>query len=65
MPTSKLTPKENFLRLTREEIPENIPIFTMGFPGPEVAVKLVGPSVFNETHIFAAPAGRYKDHLGC
>jgi hypothetical protein len=64
MAKSKLTPKENFLRLTRGEIPENIPIFTMGFPGPEVPVILVGPSLFNETHIPAAPAGRYKDIWG-
>jgi hypothetical protein len=32
MAKSHLTPKENFLRLTREEVPENIPIFTMAFP---------------------------------
>ena len=64
MAKSKLTPKENFLRLTREEMPEYVPIFTMGFPGKEVPVKLIGPSLFNETHIFAAPAGTYKDIWG-
>ena len=30
---SKLTPKENYLRLTRGECPDWIPLYTMGFPG--------------------------------
>jgi uroporphyrinogen-III decarboxylase len=36
----------------------------MGNPGIEVRVKLIGPSLFNETHIPAAPEGRYKDIWG-
>jgi len=62
---SKLSPKENYLRLTRGELPEYVPIFTMGFPGynDEVACKIVGPSLFDETHITPAPSGR-KDIWG-
>ncbi|SHI00268.1 Uroporphyrinogen-III decarboxylase [Sporobacter termitidis DSM 10068] len=61
MPKSKLSPKENYLRLTRGELPEYVPIYTMGFPGynDEVACKIVGPSLFDETHITPAPTGRY------
>jgi uroporphyrinogen-III decarboxylase len=62
---STLTPKENYLRLTRGEIPEYVPIYTMGFPGynNETACKIVGPSLFDETHITPAPQGR-KDIWG-
>ncbi len=65
MPKSRLSPKENYLRLTRREIPEYIPIFTMGFPGynNETACKIIGPSLFDETHITPAPQGR-KDIWG-
>jgi hypothetical protein len=57
---STLTPKENYLRLTRGEIPEYLPIYTMGFPGynNETACKIIGPSLFDETHITPAPEGR-------
>jgi hypothetical protein len=51
--------------LTREEVPEYIPIFTMGFPGynNETSCKIIGPSLFDETHITPAPTGR-KDIWG-
>lgn len=60
MAKSRLSPKENYLRLTRGEMPEYIPIYTMGFPGyqGETACKLIGPSLFDETHITPAPEGR-------
>ncbi|SHI00123.1 Uroporphyrinogen-III decarboxylase [Sporobacter termitidis DSM 10068] len=60
MAKSKLTPKENYLRLTRGELPEYIPVYTMGFPGynNETAVKMLGPSLLDETHITPAPTGR-------
>ncbi len=65
MAKSKLSPKENYLRMARGELPEYVPIFTMGFPGynDEVACKIVGPSLFDETHITPAPNGR-KDIWG-
>jgi hypothetical protein len=57
---SKLSPGENYLRLARGELPESVPIFTMGFPGynGETACKLIGPSLLDETHITPAPEGR-------
>lgn len=65
MAKSKLSPGENYMRLTRGETPDYVPIFTMGFPGwgGETACKLVGPSLFDETHITPAPQGR-KDIWG-
>jgi hypothetical protein len=65
MAKSKLSPKENYLRLARGEMPEYIPIYTMGFPGynNETACKIIGPSLFDETHITPAPSGR-KDVWG-
>jgi hypothetical protein len=55
----KLTPKENYLRLTKGEFPESIPIYSMGFPGYlESPVRIVGPSLFDETHLAPAPSGR-------
>ena len=61
MVKSRLTPGENYLRLARGETPEFVPIYTMGFPGynNEVACKLIGPSLFDETHIDPAPQGRF------
>lgn len=63
---SKLTPKENYLRLTRGECPDWIPLYTMGFPGykGESATRVVGPSLLDETHLSAAPAGEYYDCWG-
>ncbi len=57
---SKLTPKENYLRLLYGECPEYLPLFTMGFPGykGETGCRLVGPSLFNETHVLSEPNGR-------
>ncbi len=60
MAKSKLTPRENYLRLAQGEIPDYIPNYTMGFPGyRETACRIVGPSLFDETHIMPAPTGRY------
>jgi hypothetical protein len=58
---SKLSPGENFMRIARGETPEYVPIYTMGFPGynGETAVKIIGPSLFDETHLSPAPEGRY------
>jgi Uroporphyrinogen decarboxylase (URO-D) len=49
------------LRLAKGEIPEFVPIYTMGFPGynNEIACKIIGPSLFDETHLQPAPTGRY------
>ncbi|MDR3310078.1 MAG: hypothetical protein LBS90_01855 [Oscillospiraceae bacterium] len=60
MPKSKLSPGENFMRIVRGEIPDYVPIYTMGFPGlgGETAVKIIGPSLFDETHLKPAPTGR-------
>jgi hypothetical protein len=60
MTKSKLTPKENYLRLAQGEMPDYVPIYTMGFPGynNETACKIIGPSLFDETHITPAPTGR-------
>lgn len=56
---SKLSPKENYLRLTTGELPEYIPIYSMGFPGYlESPARVVGPSLFDETHLSPAPEGR-------
>jgi hypothetical protein len=62
---SKLTPKENYLRLTRGETPDFIPIHTMGVVGynNETAYKLIGPSLFGGTHNTPMPQGR-KDVWG-
>lgn len=57
---SKLTPKENYLCLLHGKCPEYLPLFTMGFPGfnGETGCRLVGPSLFNETHVLSEPNGR-------
>ncbi len=57
---SKLTPKENFLKLLNNEIPESVPVFTMGFNGinGETPWKIVGPFLYDETHLTPAPNGR-------
>jgi len=43
-----LTAKENFLRLLRGEIPESVPLWTMGMPGfnGEREFTMVGPFIF-------------------
>lgn len=55
----KLTPKENFLRLLKGEIPESVPLHNMGEIGynNEATIKLIGPSLYNETHIGSMPNG--------
>jgi len=46
---AKLSPKENFLRLLRGEIPESVPLWTMGMKGfnGEREFAQVGPFIFN------------------
>ncbi len=63
---SKLTPKENYLRLARGECPDWIPLYTMGFPGykGESATRIVGPTLLDETHLSSAPEGIYYDCWG-
>ncbi|KPU45579.1 methylcobalamin:coenzyme M methyltransferase [Oxobacter pfennigii] len=48
MSKSKLTPKENYLKVVRGEIPDWVPIHTMGLPGynGETAWKMVGPNIW-------------------
>lgn len=60
MAKSKLSPGENYLRLTRGEMPEHVPMFTMSFPtfNGEIPCKIMGPSLLDETHITPAPQGR-------
>ena len=55
----KLTPKENFLRVLNGEIPESVPLHNMGVTGynEEATIKLVGPSLFDETHLGPFPNG--------
>lgn len=55
----KLTPKENFLRVLKGEIPESVPLHNMGVVGynNEATIKLVGPSLFDETHLGSFPNG--------
>ncbi len=50
MPT--LTPKENYLRLARGEMPEYVPTFTMMTPTAdgEMVVKIFNPNIFGENH---------------
>ena len=57
----KLTPKDNFLRVLKGEIPESVPLHNMGFTGynGEATIRIVGPSLFDETHLTPAPNGRY------
>ena len=57
----KLTPKDNFLRVLKGEIPERVPLHNMGFVGynNEATYKIVGPFLFDETHLTPAPNGRY------
>lgn len=57
---SKLTPKDNFLRVLRGEIPESIPLQNMGFTGynGEATYRIIGPSLFDETHLTPCPNGR-------
>ena len=45
---AKLTPKENFLRLAKGEIPESVPLWSMGRPGfnGESMYLTVGPFIF-------------------
>ena len=61
---SKLTPRENYLRFAHGELPDYIPVYSMGFPGyKESPCRIVGPSLFDETHLAPAPSGR-KDIWG-
>lgn len=49
---AKLTPKENYLRLARNEIPEYVPTFTMMTPTfkGEMVVKTFNPNIFGDFH---------------
>ena len=62
---SKLTMKDNFLRLLRNEMPESVPIHTMGIMENhgESPYKLVGPFLFDETRLVPVPGG-YTDIWG-
>ena len=55
----KLTPKENFLRLLKGEIPESVPLHNMGEIGynNEATIKLIGPSLYNETQLIFGVSG--------
>lgn len=57
---SKLSQKDNFLRLLKGEMPESVPIHTMGFDGfnGETPYKIVGPFLFDETRLTPVPGGR-------
>lgn len=57
---SKLTPKENWMRLVRGETPDFVPLYTMGFPGfnGETGVRMAGPSLFDETHLTPVDGGK-------
>jgi hypothetical protein len=57
---SKLTMKDNFLRLLKGEMPESVPIHTMGIMenNGESPYKLVGPFLFDETRLTPCPEGR-------
>jgi hypothetical protein len=43
----KLTPKENFMRMINGEIPQSVPLYTMGMggpgPGPRPPTQSIGP----------------------
>ncbi|MPW26500.1 veratrol--corrinoid protein metyltransferase [Alkalibaculum sp. M08DMB] len=57
---SKLTPKENYMRIVRGEMPEWVPIHTMGMPGykGDTAYKMCGPFLWPNPHI-PTPEPRY------
>jgi hypothetical protein len=45
--------------MVRGEMPEWVPVYAMGFPGyNESGVRIVGPSLFDETHLSPAETGR-------
>ena len=49
----KLTPRENYMRMMTGEMPEWVPIYTMGMPLPDgepAPIGLVTPSVLNDPH---------------
>lgn len=60
MTKSKLTPKENYLRAIRGEMPEYVPVHTMGFPAwkDEPVFKMVGPNLWGDPAM-VGPEGRY------
>ncbi|KPU45580.1 methylcobalamin:coenzyme M methyltransferase [Oxobacter pfennigii] len=57
---SKLTPKENYMRILKGEMPEYVPVFTMGNPPwkGEPVYKNVGPFIFGMPAM-TPPEGRY------
>jgi hypothetical protein len=63
---TKITPKENYLRLAKGEVPDFIPLFNMGFPGSngEAAFRIVGPSLFEEIRLTPPPEGGRYDLWG-
>lgn len=60
---TKLTPKENYLRLAKGELPESVPFFNMGMPtiSGEMTTAMIGPSILAPAHL--SPEGG-KDHWG-
>ncbi|KPU44269.1 methylcobalamin:coenzyme M methyltransferase [Oxobacter pfennigii] len=60
MAKSKLTPKENFMRVVNGEMPEYVPHWTMGFPAynDEPVFKMVGPNIWGRPAM-PGPEGRY------
>ena len=49
----KLTPRENYLRLLTGQMPEWVPIYTMGAPlpdGEDIPIALVTPAVLHDPH---------------
>jgi uroporphyrinogen-III decarboxylase len=52
----KLTPKENFLRMVKGEIPESVPLGAMGFaPRGEPCIRRVGPTILAGAQPFLPP----------
>ena len=51
--TTTLTPKENYLRLAKGELPQCVPFFNMGMPmrAGEMTTAMIGPSIFMPTHM--------------
>ena len=66
MQKSKLTPKENYLRLVKGEIPEYIPVYTMGSPGYIRApvTKSIGSSILGPFQRKPLDNGKMIDQWG-
>lgn len=63
---TKITPKENWLRLAKGEVPDYVPRFTMGFPDAygETAFRIVGPSLYEEIRLSPPPPEGRTDLWG-